>query len=122
MNDKRIKMQHGVSNKEGGILVRLWRTILEETNYYNSLDYLTSRYVNDTARASSVKAGRRQTKSSLIKNITSNNMSWRTFVDLLRTFLKVKDAEFSVKLTFHNGDTSVHSVKLINQDEEDENE
>jgi len=109
MSENKIKIQKSVSNTESGILAKLWRNILEETGMVNSLDYMVKRYVNES---NSIKSGKRKTKSSLINDITAPAMTFKTFMDLLLNFVKVRKVELVVKLHYANGDTSVHSVAV----------
>lgn len=102
-----------ISRTEGSILSKLWRNILVDTNMDNALDYLVTRYMSDHSN-STIKADKRKTKSSIIKNITADDMTWKTFLDILFNFLRVRRIEFCVKLTRASGDISVHSVIVDN--------
>ena len=107
-SNQKIKFDPLDNNKEGSILVKLWRNILTETNYINAIEYLVNRYANKGS--SSVKMVKKKTKSSMIKNVTSTEMTWKTFIDLIFNILNVKKMTISVKLQYPNGKESIHSV------------
>lgn len=109
MNRSKIKLEEITTSQEGTILTKLWRNILHDTNYINNLEYLVNRYVNKTK--SSVKMVNRRTKSSLIKNMTAKDMSWKTFVDLIFNVLDIKFMTVSIKLDYADGSSTVHHIK-----------
>lgn len=109
MNSDRIKLEEITTAAEGTILSRLWRNILHDTHYINNLKYLVDRYVNKSK--SSVNMVNRRTKSSLIKNLTAQDMSWKTFIDLIFNVLDVKFITISIKLDYADGTSSIHNVK-----------
>lgn len=116
-----VKIDSPLSKKEGGVLAGLWRKIIKDIGYDRHLDYLVSRYVAKTDKMNGrVQNVRRKTKSSLIKNITSSEMTFKTFLDLLFNYIGVKKIDISIKLTFNNGSESVHSMAVRNDDEEEE--
>jgi len=109
MNKGKIKLEEITTFQEGTILTKLWRNILHDINYINNLEYLVNRYVNKTK--SSVNMVNRRTKSSLIKNITAKDMSWRTFIDLIFNVLDIKFMTISIKLDHADGTSTVHHIK-----------
>jgi hypothetical protein len=118
---KKTEITGPVSRNEGGVLAALWRKVLAENNYMQILDYLIDRYVskNDefNGRVSKIK---KKAKSTLISNVTTGDMTIKTFFDLVFNFLKVKKMTISIKLTFPNNAESVHSVTISGNDIEEE--
>jgi hypothetical protein len=113
--DNRIKLTDINNRTEGSVLATLWRNVLKETNMLPALDYFVDRYVNNTkGMESRVKAVKRKTKSTMMKNVTTNDMTWKTFLDLMFNFLKVKKITITIKLTHANGDDTIHSVVVNN--------
>lgn len=112
------------STNESGILTRLWRKIIKDNNLTSYLPMLVDQYVNEThmlddqdtnkAKDPATKALKRKSKSTMINNITANEMTFKTFMDLVFNLLKVKRITLSVKITFNNGDENVHSVVIDN--------
>jgi len=43
-------------------------------------------------------------------------MSWKTFTDLLLNFIGVLKFDISIKMYYRNGDTSVHTMTIIKND------
>jgi len=108
ISNQKIKFDPLDNNREGSILVKLWRNILKETNLINAIEYLVDRYTNKSN--ASIKMVKKKTKSSLIKNVSATDMTWKTFVDLIFNVLNVKKMTISVKLQYPNGKESIHSV------------
>lgn len=105
--DNKIKSSQS-SNVEGAVLSNLWKKVLAETNLVNALDFLITKYVDQSNH--SMKVQKRRTKSSLTKNIYSDDMTWKTFVDLMFNFLKIKRIELVIKLHHPNNDVTMHSI------------
>jgi len=110
-----VKITQPIATKESGVLAGLWRNILRDNNYIPALDYLVTKYVAKTDKMNGrVQNVKRKTKSSIIKNITDSEMSIKTFIDLLFNFLNVKKIDISIKLTFPNGNETIHSIAVDN--------
>lgn len=109
-----IKFNKPISKNESGVLAALWRNIIKTNNLAHALDYLVLKYVSRSANKSSGENIRLKNKSTLLANITSPEMSIKVFFDLLFNYLCVKKVSFTVKLTFINGDESVHTVNVDN--------
>ena len=107
------KFSMEVSKTEAGALAKLWKKIIVETGMVNSLDHMINRY---SRRSSTMKAGKIKTKSHITKDINSSAMSWKTFTDLLLNFVGVLKFDISVKLYYRNGDTSLHTMTIIKND------
>lgn len=118
--DNRIKLSDINNRTEGSVLATLWRNVLTETNMLPALDYFVDRYVNNSkGMESRVKAVKRKTKSTMMKNVTANDMTWKTFLDLMFNFLKVKRIIISIKLTHAGGNETIHSVTVNNAGDRD---
>ena len=107
------KFSMEVSKTEAGALAKLWKKIIVETGMVNSLDHMINRY---SRRSSTIKAGKIKTKSHITKDINSSAMSWKTFTDLLLNFIGVLKFDISIKMYYRNGDTSVHTMTIIKND------
>lgn len=103
------KFPTAVENSPGGLLSKLFRKIMIEANWLPYMDHLVERYVSQT-KLTNVSAVRRQTKSTLKTSITSPAMTFKTFTDLIFFFLRAKKMDITVKLTYANGDETVHHV------------
>ena len=104
-----------VSNKEGGILASIWRQIIKQLNLMPALDYLVARYISKSKRLENkIPSMKRKTKSTLIKNITTTDMTWKVFLDLVFNLLEVKRIRLDITLTHANGEETRTSVKINN--------
>ena len=85
----------------------------------NALEFMITKYVSKNDKTGNrVQAVKRKTKSSLEKNIYADEMTWKTFIDLLFNFLNVVKIDISIKLTHANGQETIHSVKVNNSEGE----
>ena len=105
-----IKFNKPIDNNESGVLTALWRNIILQNELLPAMDYLIQKYLNSNKVV--VDSIKRKTKSTLIANITSTGMTFKTFLDLIFNFLKAKNLTISVKLTFANGDETVHTINV----------
>ena len=115
-----IKFDKEPSNNEAGLLATLWRNILRDNNMSPEfLSLLVDEYINTTHKLESdggdVKPLKRKSKSTMINNITDTQMTIKTFMDLLLNLIKVRKVAISVKLTYNNGDETVHTVVVNNK-------
>lgn len=113
MGDSLLKKP--VAKNESGVLAGLWRNILKENHFIPAIDVLVNRYVNkqnkDNDKLGSVRL---KAKSTLLSNISCTEMTFKTFLDLIFNFLGVKKIHISIKLTFSNGEESIHSIGVLN--------
>jgi len=117
MAGDKLSFDKPVSNKEGGALAKLWRKILNENNYMPVLDILVNRYTRDNdVTDGRVESSKRKTKSSLLINITSSDMTIKTLLDLLFNFLRVPLVTITISITHRNGDVTHHSVMIDGND------
>lgn len=98
-------------NSPGGILSMLFRKVMKEGNFMPYVNILTDRYLTRTT-AQNVSAVKRRTKNTLKTNMTSPEMTFKVFVDLIFFFLGAKKMSISIKLTYPNGEESVHSINV----------
>lgn len=110
---KELKLDNNVANNEGGILSRLWRNVLLDNNLTSSIPFLITRYVSKTMKMD-VKNAKRKTKSSLLDNINAQEMTWKTFTNLIFNFINVRKMDITIKLTLSTGDETFHNVTINN--------
>jgi len=100
-----------VSTKEGGVLAALFRKVIIENNLQPAMDYLIQRYVEKSNSGKSKNLDRK-TKSSLIKYISAEDMSWKTFLSLMFDFVGAVKIDFTIKIKFPNGNESIHTTTV----------
>ena len=101
-----------VSQKEGGVLAKLWKKIVKDDGHTNGIEYLTNKYLERANEiVNRVQNMKKKTKSSLVKYITADDMTWKTFLDLLFNLLRVVKVEIIVKITYADGSTTFHTEK-----------
>lgn len=96
---------------ESGVLAVLFRKIWRENRFRDYFDILLNRYIeeNDISAGRS-KNVKRKTKSTIVSNLTATEMTFKTFIDLLFNFIKIKKLTITVKLTFQSGSETLHTV------------
>lgn len=113
MRDKLKEINRPINNnKEGALLSKLFRKIVTELSLINRIHFLIDRYTK-VAVGSDVKAVKRKTRSSLVNNIVADEMTWKTFMDLMFNLLRVKKCKFTVELTHQNGVVSKHDLMVV---------
>jgi len=118
MKGKLSKIDSNVSNsKENSILGKLFHRILMELNLINKIEFLINRYIKN-ANDKDIKIQKRKTRSSLINNITANEITWKTFIDLTFNLLRVRKLKVMITLT-HTEDM-IKKFKLKNVDDKNE--
>jgi len=110
-----------VANSTGGVLSKLWRTILDDTDLHPAIGFLVKRYVDRTA-AIDTKNTKRKTKATLLSNIGATEMTWKTFNKLIFEFLNVKKLDITIKLTHSNGQERLHSLTVIKEETKEKND
>jgi len=105
----------------GGALAKLWRNTLRDNNLYPSIGYLVTRYTSRNSVTDS-KNSVRKTKASLISNIRSGEMTWKTYLKLLFEFLGVRKVDITIKLTLANNSETLHSITVVNDNIKDDND
>ena len=96
--------------KEGGLLTRLWRDVVEKNGLIHKLDNYIGEYVAKCNESKQVT--RRKSKHTLITNVCSQSMSWKVFLELLE-LAKFKSMEITIKVTDQRGNTSEHVLPVI---------
>jgi len=114
------------SGGEGAILGKLWRLIIKDLGFLDHLTFFVNRYVTKTGGINNrVKNARRKTKSSIITNITDEELTWKVFLDLLYNVLNVRKFTLSIKLEHANGKNTIHHLLVVKpesmEEEKDEN-
>lgn len=107
-----IKFNKPISKNESGVLAALWRAVLRDNGFIPALDLLVQRYVDRGNKASEQSSVKLKNKSTLISNITAGEMTFKTFLDLIFNFLHVRKITFTVKLTFANGNETLHTINV----------
>lgn len=97
-----------VSNTEGGTLAMFWRKILNESGLSKKLAVLFRNY---EIKANKNK-GKFKSKSTIIQNATSSEMTFKVFLDLLINLLNVKKIRLNIELTFFNDTVTSHSIDI----------
>jgi len=105
------------NNTEGAILATLFKSVIMDLNYNNKKEWLISRYIN---RGNMLKVMKKKTASSLSKNIESDSITWKVFIDLLLNLLNVKKCVFKIELTHSNGVVTRNQVTVTNPNAEKE--
>lgn len=117
-----IDLSKSVSRNEAGVLAGLWRKIVRENNFENNLGFFINKYINKHhSQDGTKKVLKTKSKSTLLTNISATEMSIKVFLDLLFNLLNVKYITISIKLTFPNGEESIHSIKVENDTSGDAN-
>lgn len=113
-----LKFEEPTSKNEGGILSYLWRKIIHEANLKGSLNILIDMYLKRSditdGRVSNIK---RKTKSTLVNNIVSSEMTFKTFLDLLIRVLRVKKIIINIKLEHRDGKETEHNVTIKGEEQ-----
>ena len=110
---REVDFNKPVVRTEAGVLAALWRDVLDKLKLIPALDILIKKYISDSdKKAMSIQSVKKKTKSTLVANITATGMTFKTFLDLLFNFLRVRRVHISIKLELYNGDESVHSVTI----------
>ncbi len=83
------------SKDMGSLLSKLFRQIITETGLINKISELRDRYVDSSELTEHVK---KKTPSQVNAMIASEQMSWKTFIDLTVNLLRVKKITIIIKL------------------------
>lgn len=115
-----------VANNEGGLLSRLFRTILHDTGKVNIIGLLIQRYL-DRQHQTNAKAPnivKVRNKATMLANAKLDSMSIKVFFSLLRDLLCIRWIRLTIELEWPDGKTTVHQVesKLNNSFELEETE
>lgn len=105
--EKRVVEARGLS--------KIFRNILSDLNITPmKWDQLMNAYLNNPKnRVGRDSRSRSSTRGNLNKELVKKDMTWRNFERAIR-FLNPVEAEFTVKLRWRNGRTTLHGVKMVN--------
>ena len=92
---------------ENAILAQLWQKTIKELKLTKALPSLIRRVVSGT------KSARYRDIGAYNRNISSEEMSFKTFVSLLHDLLNVKKIRFKIELLHHNGTITEHDISII---------
>lgn len=109
-NKAELLKQPITSTSEGAKLAKLWRIIVRDLNIAKNVEYLVTRYADQGKQNSAIK---RKTKSSMMKNITDEAITWKTFLDIMFNVLRVKKMTITVSLEHESGSKTLHSLTIL---------
>jgi len=98
------------NNSPQGTLANLWRKILRDRELDKAINYLVTRYVDKNSGSS--ERLKKKTRAAITADITAPDLSWKKFTNLVFNYLGCVRMDISVKLTFANGESSVHTVGI----------
>lgn len=105
-----------VANTEGGGLAKLWRKILNETGMRYRLEALVTQYLTrpDNDQNNSTVFDKRKNRSTIWSNILANDMTIKTFMDLIFNVINIRHVKLTIELTDFINKKSVHNIEIIN--------
>lgn len=116
---------NAVENNEGGILSKLFRVILKDTNKVNQIGLLVQRYFDRETRnnKNAPNIVKVRNKSTVLSNAKLGSMSIKVFFSLLRDLFCIKWVRITIELEWPDGKISTHQVdsKLGNLNHNEEN-
>jgi len=98
-----LKVMLPIQSNEDGILTRLFRKMIIETGFINSINYFINRYKGNKSRT---------TVSRLIIN---GEMTWNSFTFIILVILKAKEIRFGVGVD-SDGKTYTNYVTIIREE------
>lgn len=114
MREKLKKLDEPIhNNKEAAVLAKLFRRINMDLNTTGKMEHLIDRYIK-YANNKNISLLKKKTRSSLCNSIVSEEMSWRTFMDLVFNLLRVKRMKISITFLHADDTESFHSMKFDN--------
>lgn len=100
-----------MSRDVGSILSKLFRKIITETGEINRAEALLDTYLKNSVDETT---GKKKDKSAAITAVVSEYMTWKTFMDLITNYLKVKKITIIVKLD-HGNDRRGNPVITVHE-------
>lgn len=119
---------NAVENNEGGILSKLFRVILKDTNKVNQIGLLVQRYFERETRnnQNAPNIVKVRNKSTVLANAKLGSMSIKVFFSLLKDLFCIKWVRLTIELEWPDGKISTHQVESklghLNRMEEDSDE
>ena len=107
--DKGISATRGI----GGILARLWRTILDDLQVKpNRFEMLLSDFINSAKRGvPEHRISRHFTRGNLRRELEQPTMTFKVFIKGMK-FLKIARIRFAVELEHADGRTTLHQTAV----------
>lgn len=99
------------STKENSVLARLWRKILMETGIAYKVPFLLNNYTRKSDEKRS-NANKRKTRSSLKGDLIAEELTWKSFSNLVFNLLSVKSIKVTIDLTHVNNSVTTHSITV----------
>lgn len=118
MDDKYRKIADTISaSDENAVLAKLWRNILRDSNRNSreKLELLVDAYLRKNNR-SNIKAAKLKTKSTVVDNVTTEGMSFKTFIFNVFSILTPLKATLTIKLDWPGGGSTVSSIIIKNNE------
>ena len=98
-----LKEMKNIKSNEDGILAKLFRKVIIETGFINSINYFINRYNGKKSRA------------TISRLILDGEMTWNSFTFLIITILKAKSIELLVSINKY-GKTFSSSIVIKQND------
>lgn len=117
-----------VENNEGGILSKLFRVILKDTNKVGQIGLLVQRYFERETRnnQNAPNIVKVRNKSTVLSNAKLGSMSIKVFFSLLKDLFCIKWMRLTIELEWPDGKITTHQVESklgnLNQMEEGSDE
>lgn len=110
------------ASKASGVLSKIFRKSLWEVGVNaTKWNKLMLQYLDDRRnRIPNNSRAKSSTRGNLTKELSKPNMTWRNFEKGIR-FLNPARAVFSLQLSWHNGNTTVHDIELLGAAKTEEN-
>ena len=108
-------LEGSVTNKSpGGILAKLFRKILKNSNMLYSIETLIEKYEKNSDKD----------KSQIQTQVCSEDLTWKSFCDLIVNLLEMKSFKITIEMTHKTGKEFIHTVeaKANNSVDTDEEE
>lgn len=83
------------SKDPGSLLSKLFRTVMTDTGMVNKADSLLDAYVKNSKNEDT---GKERDKSAAFIAVSSESMTWKTFMDLMANMVLAKEMTFSIKI------------------------
>jgi hypothetical protein len=105
-----------LASTEGGALARLWRKIMTDTGMWSRSESLITQYLTrpDTDQNNNTVFDKRKNRSTIWSNIIAEDMTIKTFFDLLFNVLCIKHLRITVEITSFTNVKSSHSIDVPN--------
>lgn len=99
------------SRDSGGILSKLFRKIMIETGLVNAVDSLVESYLRDSKEQSRTTGLAPKKRSQIQTSIKEEDMTWKSFIDLVINLLRVKKMVITIELYHTETRVTTHKVE-----------